>query len=162
MHTHRLLAGDPQAGVLCADITEPDAVLTGEPVRRLIDFARPVCLLAVAVADFIPDSERLGRALGRYRDAAAPGSFLVVSHGSGQGDPERAAQVRRIYNASTSPLVVRERDEVRALAGDWTPIEPGVSNPAGWRPDGRTPGVSLVADRSLLVMVAQKYTHHGH
>jgi hypothetical protein len=162
VHTHRLLAGDPEAGVLWADLTDPDAVLGAEPVRRLIDFTRPVCVLAVAVGDFIPDTERLGRALGRYRDAAAPGSFLVLSHGSAQGDPERAEQVRRIYNSTTSPLVAREHDEVRALAGDWTPIEPGVSNPAGWRPDARTAQVSRVANRSLLVMVAQKSTHPGH
>ncbi len=162
VHTHRLQAGDPDAGVVYADLTEPDAVLTAEPVRRLIDFARPVCLLAVAVADFIPDTERLGRALARYRDAAAPGSFLVLTHGSDDGDPERAEQVRRIYNTTTSPLVVRDRTEMRALAGDWTPIEPGVATPAQWRPDASTAEVSRVADRSTLVMVAQKSTHLGH
>jgi hypothetical protein len=162
VHTHRLQENDPDAGVVYADLTEPDTVLTAEPVRRLIDFARPVCLLVVSVADFIPDTERLGRALGRYRDAAAPGSFLVLSHGSDEGDPERAEQVRRIYNATTSPLVVRDRAEVRAMAGDWTPIEPGVSYPAQWRPDARTAEVSRVVDRSALVLVAQKSTHLGH
>ncbi len=162
VHNDRRLAGDPAAGALWADLTEVDEVLDAEPVRRLIDFTRPVCLLAVAVAECIPDTERLGRALSHYREAAAPGSFLVLSHLSDSGDPERIEQVCRIYNTTTAPLVVRQPEEVRALAGDWTPLEPGLAHPAAWRPDDRTAEASAVADRSVLVLVTRKSTHPGH
>lgn len=156
VHGRRLLAADPYADVLLADLTEAATVLDAEPVRRLIDLTRPVCLLVTAVADFIPDTELLGRALDRYREAAAPGSFLVTSHSSAEGDPERAEQVRRIYNTTTSPMVIRDRDEVRALMGDWPLIEPGLTTAARWRPDAATAVADQVAGRSVIVAVARK------
>lgn len=158
VHARRLLAADPYAEALLADLTEPGAVLDAEPVRRLIDLARPVCLLATAVADFIPDTELLGRALDQYREAAAPGSFLVMSHGSAEGDPERVDQVRRIYNTTTSPMVIRNRDEVRALMGDWPLIDPGLTLAARWRPDGAPAEGDPVATRSVVAAVARKPT----
>lgn len=155
VHARPLLDGDPDAGVLLADLTDAAGVLEAEPVRRLIDLDRPVCLLVVAVAHFLPDTERLGRALDRYREAMAPGSLLVMSHGTTEGDPVRAEQVRRIYNSTTSPMVPRDRDELRALLGDWPLLEPGLTSVAQWRPE---PGVPVrdELDRSILVAMARK------
>src|SRR4051794_22713473 len=55
LHTRRLAAGDRDSAAVLADLTDADAVLGAEPVRELLDLDRPVCLLAVAVAHFIPD-----------------------------------------------------------------------------------------------------------
>jgi hypothetical protein len=95
VHTRRVAAGDPGQAELLADLTDADAVLGAEPVRKLIDVDRPVCLLAVAVAHFLPDTERLGRALERYREALAPGSYLVLSHACPDGDRPHAKQILR-------------------------------------------------------------------
>jgi SAM-dependent methyltransferase len=156
VHGRRLLAGDPDAGVLLADLTDAATVLGSEPVRRLIDLDRPVCLLVVAVAHFIPDTELLGRALEQYREALAPGSFLVISHGTGEGDPDRSEQVRLIYNNTTSAMVLRDREEVRALFGGWPLVEPGLTVAAEWRPGPDAAGVDEVAARSFVVAMARR------
>nr|WP_296069035.1 SAM-dependent methyltransferase [uncultured Actinoplanes sp.] len=156
LHHRRLLGGDPGADALLADLTDADAVLAAEPVCRLLDPARPVCLLVLAVAQLIPDSERLGRALETYRRAAAPGSYLVLSHAGDGGDADRAARVRRVYNTTTSPMVLRDREEILALLGDWSLVEPGLSTVGRWRPDPGAAPLPPVVDRSFVVAVTQK------
>ncbi|MEU4237441.1 SAM-dependent methyltransferase [Actinoplanes sp. NPDC026619] len=156
VHTRRLAGDDPRSAALLADLTDAGAVL--ESAAELLDLERPVCLLVVAVAHFIPDTERLGRALERYRDAVAPGSYLALSHACNDGGepPPYAHQVLRIYNHTTSPMMMRERDEFRAFFGDWPLLDPGVVPAASWRPSpgGEDPGE--VVRRSLLAGVAVK------
>lgn len=156
VHTRRVHAGDPYATALLADLTDAEAVLAAEPVRRLIDPARPVCLLVVAVAHFIPDTERLGRALDRYRDAAAPGSYLVMSHACAEGDARHAGQILQLYNHTTSPMVLRDRDEFRSLFGDWRLLEPGVTTGGAWRPEPGEEDPGPAASRAALAGVAVK------
>ena len=156
VHGRRLLADDREADVLLADLTDTDAVLGSPAVRDLLDLTRPVCVLVVAVAHFLPDTERLGRALERYRDVCVPGSYLVMSHASGEGDMRQAEQVRRVYNTTTSPLVLRDRDDFRGFFGDWQLIEPGLTAAAVWRPDAAQAHVREVAGKSIIVAVARK------
>lgn len=161
VHGRSILAGDDNAAVLHADLTDADAVLAHPDVRRLIDFGEPMCLLAVAVAHFIPDTEALLRSLDRYRDAAAPGSYLVMSHASAEGDPEKAQQARQVYNRTTSPLVLRDRTEFARLFNGWDLVEPGMVSSGQWQPgggtaDGAGAGSDEVVSRSILVGVARK------
>jgi SAM-dependent methyltransferase len=160
VHGRRVLAGDPEADVVLADFTDPAAVLGSAPVRRLVDLARPVCLLAVAVAHFVGDNERLGRALERYREVLAPGSWLVLSHACGGGDRHQAETARRLYNSSVSPMVLRDRDELRPLVGDWPLLGAGLTTAGRWHLDRPVPdgpaATEGVAERSILVAVARK------
>jgi len=157
LHTRRAHAGDPDAEVLLADLTDADAVLTAEPVRRVLDLDRPVALLMIAVAHFIPDAERLGRALEIYRDALAPGSHLAMSHACTDGtEPAHARQILRLYNQSTSPMMMRQRDEFRAFFGDWPMLDPGVVMAGRWRPEPGAEDPDEVAGNSLVVGVARK------
>jgi hypothetical protein len=156
VHGRRVLAGDDGADILLADLVDAPAVLASEPVRHLLDLSRPVCLLAVAVGHFLPDTERLVRALATYRDALAAGSWLVMSHGTADGEPEQAERVRRIYNNTTAPMVLRGRDEVLQLFGDWPLLEPGLTTAARWRTAAGTAPVSPIVDRSILAAVARK------
>lgn len=156
VHSRRLLADDPDAAVLLADLTDAGAVLGSPAVRDLLDLTKPVCALVVAVAHFLPDTERLGRALEMYREALAPGSYLVMSHASGEGDMQQAEQVRRVYNTTTSPLVLRDRDDFRSFFGGWPLIEPGLTVAARWRPDAAQAQVREVAGKSIIVAVARK------
>ncbi|GIE94581.1 hypothetical protein Ari01nite_20460 [Paractinoplanes rishiriensis] len=155
VHGRRVAGDDPHAAVVLADLTDADTVLGSEPVRRVLDPGRPVCLLAVAVAHFIPDTERLGRALERYRDAAAPGSYLVMSHASHEGDPRAAEHILRVYNRTTSPMMLREREEFRALFGDWRLLPPGITCAGEWRPAADQDSAAAPG-REVIVGVAVK------
>ncbi|MFI5895109.1 SAM-dependent methyltransferase [Actinoplanes sp. NPDC051513] len=156
VHTRRAAAGDPRSGVLLADLTDAEAVLGAEPVREILAVDRPVCLLAVAVAHFIPDTERLGRALERYREALAPGSHLVMSHACAEGEPPHAKQLLRIYNQTTSPMILREKEEFRAFFGDWPLLAPGVVAAADWRPTGGDPEPGPSVRGEIIAGVAVK------
>jgi S-adenosyl methyltransferase len=156
LHARRVLGDDPAAGVLLGDLTEAEAVLAHPAVTGTLDLDRPVGLLVAAVAHYIPDVERLGRALERYREALAPGSFLIMSHGSGEPDPHRAGQVRRVYNDTISPMVLRGRDELRAFFGDWPLLPPGITTIANWGPATGDPEAGGFVDGSILVGMARK------
>jgi hypothetical protein len=156
VHSQRVAGGDPGLAAVLADLTDADEVLTAPGVRQALDLDRPVCLLAVAVAHFIPDTERLGRALERYREALAPGSWLVMSHACEDGEAPHAKQILRIYNHTTSPMMLRSRDEFRALFGDWTLLPPGVTAAADWRPAADDPTAGQPARDEIIAGVAVK------
>ncbi|WP_169789861.1 SAM-dependent methyltransferase [Actinoplanes subtropicus] len=153
VHSRRVAADDPGQAAVLADLTDADEVLTAPGVRQALDFDLPVCLLAVAVAHFIPDTERLGRALERYREALAPGSWLVMSHACEEDESPHAKQILRIYNHTTSPMMLRSRDEFRALFGDWTLLPPGVTAAADWRPS-RDPAPDPRPSRGEIIVGA--------
>jgi hypothetical protein len=156
VHSRRVQDGDPYAAAELADLADADGVLGCASVGRLLDLSRPVGLLIVAVGHFIPDTERLGRALERYRDAVAPGSYLVMSHASHEGDPRQGEHITRVYNQTTSPMMLREREEFRALFGDWTLLPPGVTTAGDWRPEPGGVNLAGLPGRATIAGVAIK------
>src|ERR1700761_9203101 len=76
----RLLADDKSTRVICADLREPDTILDAPELKELIDFSRPVGLLFTAVIMFVSDAADPWSLVARYVDAAAPGSYLALSH----------------------------------------------------------------------------------
>ncbi|MGH3680480.1 MAG: SAM-dependent methyltransferase [Natronosporangium sp.] len=108
-----LLADVPGAVMIHADIREPDRILDHPQTRRLIDLTEPVGLLIVAVLQFVPDDDEPWRLVGRYLDALAPGSYLVLSHGSGEHASEQLRQTAtRIYANTPTPPTDRSRTEI--------------------------------------------------
>ena len=57
--------------------------------------------------------------IGRLRDLAAPGSYLVLSHATSQDNEALAAAAERIYNSRTADGQARSRDQITAFFGDW-------------------------------------------
>jgi S-adenosyl methyltransferase len=151
-----ILADDPNAAAIHADLVDAETVLADPQVRRLIDLRQPVCLLAVAVAHFIPDTERLIKALDRYHDAVPAGSYLAMSHASDEADPQNAERAQLVYNTTTSPLVLRTRSQFSTLLHGWELLEPGLTASGHWRPDAQTPAISDLASASILVAVGRK------
>jgi len=70
---------------------EPDAILNHLDTRRLIDFNRPLAILFVSVLHFISDADDPHGIVSRFIDAAAPGSYLVLSHVTTDPSPQTAA-----------------------------------------------------------------------
>jgi hypothetical protein len=153
LHGRCVTQDDPYAGMLLADLTDADAVLAAPVVRELIDLGRPVCLLLVAVAHFIPDTERLDRALERYREAVPPGSMLALTHGSRKGGSERIDRVRRVYNNTTAPMVMRDQEDVGVFFGDWPLLPPGVALVGDWMD---VADAGEVPARAFVVGIARK------
>ena len=120
-----ILGGARDTAVIMADLRAPDEVLNHPRTRELIDFARPVGLLMVAVTHFVPDNDDPWGLLNRYRDAVVSGSYLALSAVTSDNQFRPAgANVGRIYAASTAPPVARTRDEIRRFFAGWEIVPP--------------------------------------
>lgn len=109
-HAAQLLAGNPTATLIQADLREPDSILGSRELRELIDFTQPAGLLMTAVVNFVPDSSDPWGLVRRYVDALAPGSYLALSHWTDDKVPPRGAQrVREVYSRGTQPIYFRSK-----------------------------------------------------
>jgi SAM-dependent methyltransferase len=141
----RALLDAPNTTAVLGDLREPGEILEDPAVTKLIDFDRPVAILLVAVLHFIKDAEDPGGITAQLRRSMAPGSHLVISHGTtdvAQAQPEVADKVLRAYQRSAVPVTLRPRQEIGAFFGDFELLDPGLEQVQMWRPDGPVPAVS--------------------
>lgn len=118
-HGSELLAGDKNTTVVLADMRGPQAILGSEQLTRLIDFSEPVGVLMTSVLHFISDEQDPAGLVARYMAPAAPGSYIALSHLTGDHKPPQAVAVILAAGAqSAGGAWVRSKDEIRRLFGD--------------------------------------------
>jgi SAM-dependent methyltransferase len=143
-HARALLAGDRQTAVAAGDVRDPAGILGAPPTVALLDLARPVCVLLVAILHFIPDSDGPARLAAAFADAMAPGSYLILSHATMDGAPPqeaaRLSDAEAVYHRATAPLIMRDRGQVARLLDGFSLVEPGLVHITSWRPDTPTRG----------------------
>ena len=130
----KLLTGNDRTNFVQADIRDLDAILGDPAVGRLIDFGEPVAIMLVAILHFVLNAGKPSRLVQRLRDAAAPGSYLVLSHASSQDNEALAAAAERIYNSRAADGQARSREQIAGFFGDWELAEPGLVFSPQWRP----------------------------
>ncbi|MER5391590.1 SAM-dependent methyltransferase [Saccharopolyspora sp. NPDC002686] len=132
-HARALLVGEPNVSVTQADIRRPADVLSAPGVSGLLDFSRPVAVLAVAIVHFVPDADDPARILRTYREACAPGSYLALSHASPITMTESEThRGQNVYRSTKTPLVVRDRDEIAGFLDGCELVEPGLAPINHW------------------------------
>ena len=135
-HSRAILDGDPDTVIIEADLREPGKVLAHPQTRRLIDFSQPAALLLVSVLHYVSDADDPWRILAALREALAPGSYLVICHGTADDRPEVMQAVGKMFNRSVSVQSnVRSRAEILRMFGDFELAEPGLVHMPLWRPD---------------------------
>jgi hypothetical protein len=134
-HSELMLRDNPNAGVLQADLRDPQAILDSAQRRELIDLTQPVAVLMVAVLHFISEDDRPDEAITRFHDAVGPGSYLVMSHGLTVDQPTEADQIITLYKSTADPLTYRPRPRILELFTGWDLVEPGLVWVPEWRPD---------------------------
>lgn len=135
-HARALLAEAGRTTIVQADMREPEAILGSPRLRELIDFDQPVAVLMVAVLHFVTDEENPRAIIDRFRQAMAPGSYLVLSHATGDTGPDAAKLAEAYRNASaTAPVVPRSHAQIQSLFDGFEVVEPGVVHLPQWRPD---------------------------
>jgi len=141
VHASALLAGhDPlHSTVIQADLRDPVSILDHPGTKAVLDFDRPVAVLLVAVLHFIMDEDDPTGIVDRIKQVLAPGSYLVVSHGTSDIDPQRAAEAVSTYNRGGARIVARTGDEIRRYFAGLEFVEPGLVQLPLWRPDGEVP-----------------------
>jgi SAM-dependent methyltransferase len=131
------LMTDPNVVVLQEDLREPEQVLGDPQVRDLFDFGQPVGIMFMCVLHCLWDREDPWGVVGQFRDAVAPGSYLALSHMTGEAHPEAAAGLFRMTQELhwNTPLISRDRSDIARFFDGFTLVEPGLVAPAQWRPD---------------------------
>lgn len=134
-HSQAILRDDERVRVLHADLRAPKPVLLGAAAEGHLDFSRPVGMLMVSVLPFIPDSDDPAALVAAYREATVPGSYLAISHGTNEYQPETVGEVEGVYTKASQPGVFRSRDEILALLPGYELLPPGLVDAIRWRPD---------------------------
>lgn len=122
------IAGDAGLGVVRADVRDVEAVLNDEVTTRLFDLAHPVVLVIGALLHFVPDDQNPAALLAAYREAVAPGSWLILTHGTcelGQADDMRTL-AQMYQNELNIPIAYRGRTELMALLDGYTLVGDGI------------------------------------
>ncbi|MGW3412346.1 SAM-dependent methyltransferase [Streptomyces sp. NPDC000888] len=151
-HADALLGGSGANSIVLGDVRDPLAVVDHPDVRRVIDFDEPVALLLVAVLHFLTDAEKPAEVVATLRDALPAGSFLVLSHATGDFADRSKAQA--VYNKATATLNLRSHAEVERFLDGFEPVEPGLAQVPFWRPD--TPPPTRSGEIGFYGAVARK------
>ncbi|WP_054056017.1 SAM-dependent methyltransferase [Alloactinosynnema sp. L-07] len=134
-HSHLMLADNPNATIVQADLTDPDAVLGAAETRALLDFDQPIGLIMAGVFHFVPPRSNPAQIVARYRDATASGSWLAFSQFTRDLMPEEMDRIVEVMKSSRDPMFPRSRDEIAALFEGYELVEPGIVPTALWHPD---------------------------
>ncbi len=132
-HARGLFSGQDGSCVIEADVRDPAGILADPGLSGLFDLGQPVAVLLVAVLHFIRDDP--APVVARFRQALAPGSYLVISHGTADFDPVRSAEAVRFYERASAPFVLRSRAEIATWFGGLDLVEPGLVHLPAWRPE---------------------------
>jgi hypothetical protein len=136
LHANVLLADAVTVGAVNADLRYPLDLLTSPAVRALIDFDEPVAVLLVAVLHFLEDSENPWKIVDCIKDHMAPGSYLAVSHVTGDDiPPDATQQAREVYENASAPGVARTHEDIARFLDGLVMLSPGLVNVSDWRPD---------------------------
>jgi hypothetical protein len=130
------LAG--KAAYVDADLREVDRILNAPQLRDSLDLSQPVALLLIAIMHFIPDQDGPYEIVKALLDALPAGSYLAMSHLSGDFDPQAWDGVAKVYAERGMVMRVRSKAEIERFFAGLDLVEPGVRPSARWRPaDGQ-------------------------
>ena len=135
-HARALLGSitrDGSCAYVDADLREPETIVA--QAAQILDLTQPTAILLLAVLHFIPGITAPAEIVARLASALAPGSYLAISHLTGDFAPEQVAAATEAYNTCTQvPVTARTHTQVTALFGGLPLVAPGVVPITQWRP----------------------------
>jgi hypothetical protein len=88
------------------------------------------------VLQFLADADDPWRTVATLRDALAPGSYLVLCHGTDEGRATTAQAAGKVYNGSvTTEIHMRPRADILRFFDGFDLVDPGLVFIPQWRPD---------------------------
>ena len=136
-HARALLADVRGTEAILADVRRPESVLAHPLLHDTLDLGRPVAVLMLAVLHFIGESAEAEAIVREFMAAAAPDSYLALSHGVPDADdPQTQAKAALDYQAKTGiPYVSRDPAEITGWLSGLQILPPGVVPIDDWMPD---------------------------
>jgi S-adenosyl methyltransferase len=138
-HARALLCTAPGICAIGGDLRDPAGILDHPDVRAVVDLGEPVAVVLSAVLHFLPEEDSPDKLVEMLQAAMAPGSYLVMSHATGEDiGPKAAGQVQELYAGTTAPIVLRSRADIARFFEGLQLVPPGIGDVAAWRA-GATP-----------------------
>jgi len=135
VYARALLTSPPpgRCAYIDADLRDTTTVL--DQAARTLDFTRPAAVLLLAVLHFIADADNPPAIVAALAAALAPGSYVVITHLTGDLAPGPVAAGVDAYNAAVPVSIVpRTHAQVTSLFGGLPLVPPGVVPVTEWRP----------------------------
>lgn len=131
-----LLADNPNAITVHADLRETDSVLGDRRVRQMLDFSRPIAIMFIDVLPFVSDDDDPVSIVRTYLDAAVPGSYVAISqYDDSVMELEGAEDLEQVYAREAYPFFVRSLPRINELFDAAELVPPGLVHALDWRPD---------------------------
>jgi len=136
-HARALLTSGPdgKTAYIDADVRDVGRILNSAELRATLELSRPVALMLFAVLHFIPDEDDPYGLVRQLLAALPSGSYLALSHLTGDFDPAAWAGVAAVFARSGVTMQVRSLKEVERFYEGLDMIDPGVVSLPHWRPD---------------------------
>ena len=136
-HARTLTRGRPEgaAEYLLGDLRDPASILGHPDLPRILDLSRPVGLILNAVLHFLTDADKPYRVVAELLSALAPGSYLEITHVTGDHAPAEAAALVSAYNRNGMGFQNRGHDEVTRFFDGLELLPPGVVDVSRWQAD---------------------------
>ncbi|MEU1691094.1 SAM-dependent methyltransferase [Streptomyces hirsutus] len=134
-HAEALLHSTPEGGTayIQADAREPERILAA--ARETLDFEQPVSLSLVALLHLVAEEDDPYRIVSELLKSLAPGSYLALSHATGDFDAETWERVVEVYRKGGTSAQVRSRDEFAGFFAGLELIDPGIELAERWHPE---------------------------
>jgi hypothetical protein len=151
-----ILRDTGRAAMIQGQLKDPDGILNAPEVRRLLDFDAPLGLFMLGVLHYISDDEDPWSLVARYRDKLAPGSFLVVSHGTEGDKPKPVESMIDLTKSTETPGYMRTGAEVARFFTGFDLVAPGVVCTPDWRPESPDDTGSDAANKLAVAGIGRK------
>jgi O-methyltransferase involved in polyketide biosynthesis len=132
LHARTLLTSDPRGATayIDADLRDPGMIL--DQAARTLDFSRPVAVMLLGILLYLRDDEDPYGIVATLMDAAAPGSYLAITHGASDMDPGAVEAARRFNERAAVTMTMRSRAEVTRFFDGLELTGPGVVPLDAW------------------------------
>ncbi|MBQ1087677.1 SAM-dependent methyltransferase [Streptomyces sp. B93] len=134
-HAAALLRSTPQGMTeyLQADVRDPAAIIDG--AKKVLDLDRPVALSLIALLHFVSDADGAHELVNRLLAELPSGSYLMMTHATGDFTPEESAAATEKLKAAGITLALRSRTEFAHFFDGLELVDPGVVVVPDWHPE---------------------------
>jgi hypothetical protein len=155
-HARALLTSGPGGATsyIDADVRDWKDILVHPDLRSTIDMTRPVGLLLVALLHFLTDDAEVDEIVGGLIDSLAPGSYVVISHGTWDFMP--AHQRRLPSTRGHGDMCGRSAEQLATMLHGLEILEPGLVAVSDWRVEDEPEPRLTPAEVGILGAVARK------
>ena len=134
LHARALLTSGPEGATdyIEADFRDPDTLLAA--AAATLDFTQPVAVMLLGVLGHFGDDDEAASLIGRVMAATAPGSYLIIAHGSSTS--EGLVEAARQYRAGGAEAYhLRGPEQLARFFDGLDLVPPGLVPTPQWQPD---------------------------